>query len=374
MEEKNIITAKKIATEIMNLTDSQEKMRTEEHLDDFLRNNQESSNLIERLTNSERVNALGAKVRERNKERDIEAMIAHLNTLKVKKQNKINFYITSGAIAAALLIASFLLFNETTEKPIEQIAQSETIERPLLIRESGEKLIVEVKDKKITAAELNDSTTLKNEVTRNKLIIPAKNQFTIILSDGTEVTLNAQSELEYPSKFTGDCREVRIKGEAYFKVTKSATPFVVKVGEGEVKVYGTSFNIKERGNRNIETILASGSVGIKYQGGNEIMIKPNQRIVINAKEYTIENVDVSNYTGWLTNSFQYYNTQARTVIEEIENWYGIKIINSHEKIGEHEKISFNISRDYSITKIISLLEGALGITIIKEGGNTYEIR
>lgn len=373
MKEKNRIKARKIAEEIVDLVEHKKVEEAGESFKEFMINNHESADLINRLTDKERIEALEASVKSRKKEHDLEKMVAHLNTLKVRKGSKIRYYIATSTIAAAICVTSFFIFRGTPQNSVEMIVQNRRIEKPLLIRESGEKLIVDTKEGKIVAADFNEANNVEDVVTKNKLIIPSQQQFTIILSDSTEVTLNAQSELEYPSKFTGDCREVRIKGEAYFKVTKSTTPFVVKIGEGEVKVYGTSFNVKERENKEIETVLASGSVGIKYQNGNEIMIKPNQRIVINAKDYTIENVDVAQYTGWLTNSFQYYNTEAQTVIEDIEKWYGIKIVNRSNKIGSHEKISFNVNRDYSIAKIISLLEGALGITIINEGGDTYRI-
>lgn len=374
MKEKSRATALKIAEDIIKLTEHKNVEEVGEHLKEFMINNHESADLIGRLMDEERMEALEVSVKSRDKEHDIEKMVSHLNTLKVRKRGRIRHYIITSTIAAAIFIASLFIFQDSHTNSEEMVVQNVKIESPLLIRESGEELIVDTKENKIVAAEFNETNNVDEVVTKNRLVIPRMRQFTVILSDSTEVTLNAHSELEYPSKFTGDSREVRIKGEAFFKVTKSTIPFVVKVGEGEVKVYGTSFNVKERENKDIETVLTSGSVGIKYQNGDEVMIKPNQRIVINAKNHTVENVDAAQYTGWLTNSFQYYNTEALTVIEDIEKWYGIKIVNGSNKIGSHEKISFNVNRDYSIARIMTLLEGALGIVIINEGGGTYRVK
>lgn len=373
MKENDIIKAKKVAEEIVNLVHHKNRDQIGKSLSNFMIDNPKANELINHLTDKENITTLEAKVRGRDKEQDIKKFVTHLCGLKVRKRSRVKLYLSLGVSAVAFLTLSFLIYNKVIDSPsTEIVAQREVIDKPILIRESGEQLIVETTESKIVASDFDQRKDSSDVVTKNRLIIPSKNSFMIILPDGTEVTLNAQSELEYPSKFTGNQREVRIKGEAYFNVTKSNTPFVVKIGDGEVKVYGTAFNIKEKASKEIETVLVSGSVGIKYQNGKEIMIKPNQRIVINSKEYKVEDVDASQYTGWLTNSFQYYNTEAKNVIEDIEHWYGINI-KGVDKISKVEKISFNVDRTYPLTKIMTLLEGALGVIIINEGGGTYRI-
>ena len=66
----------------------------------------------------------------------------------------------------------------------------------------------------------------------------------MILSDGSTVFLNSESELTYPVKFCGNRREVELKGEALFEVAhKPEQPFVVTSGVLETKVLGTVFNV-----------------------------------------------------------------------------------------------------------------------------------
>ena len=65
----------------------------------------------------------------------------------------------------------------------------------------------------------------------------------VLLSDGSSVSLNSCSALTYPVPFTGDVREVKLTGEAYFDVTKSDKPFIVKMADIDVRVLGTSFNL-----------------------------------------------------------------------------------------------------------------------------------
>lgn len=374
MKKTNENKASKIAKDIVELVGNDKLDDIGKHLEDFMTNSPHADKLIDRLQDEERATALETAIKSRNRENDIANLIAHLAPLKVKRHKRIIRILTTGVAAAVLISASFFLFHDTPNVTSEMVAINKATTKPLLIMASGKKIIIETKNNKMSAADIvkiNDSMV---EVTKNRLVIPAQNMFTVILDDGTEVTLNAQSELEYPSKFRGDTREVSVKGEAYFNVAKSNIPFVVKMRDGEVKVYGTSFNIKDMGSSGIETVLISGSVGVKYHNSNEVMIKPNQRILINEHQYTIHDVDASQYTGWLNNAFQYYNTNAVRVIEDIEKWYGIDILNSEDKISSNEKISFNVDRSYNIKQIITLLEGALNITIISEGGDSYRIK
>ena len=82
------------------------------------------------------------------------------------------------------------------------------------------------------------------KVIYNTLITPKGGEFSLVLSDGTKIWLNADSRLKYPVKFAGNTREVELEGEAYFEVEKSLNiPFVIKTKQYNVEVLGTHFNI-----------------------------------------------------------------------------------------------------------------------------------
>ena len=70
-------------------------------------------------------------------------------------------------------------------------------------------------------------------------------EYTLTLSDGTKVFLNAETKLKFPTIFKGDQRVVELEGEAYFEVRKDeAHPFIVKTVSMNVRVLGTSFNVR----------------------------------------------------------------------------------------------------------------------------------
>lgn len=61
------------------------------------------------------------------------------------------------------------------------------------------------------------------------LQVPRGGEYALVLADGTRVWLNAETELSYPSYFSGKDRRVKLKGEAYFEVTADTSrPFIVE--------------------------------------------------------------------------------------------------------------------------------------------------
>src|SRR5687768_16676722 len=114
----------------------------------------------------------------------------------------------------------------------------------------------------------------------NTMSTPRGGQYQLTLPDGSQVWLNAESSITYPTAFSETERErrVTIKGEAYFEVAKDKTkPFIVvchpdaeqSEAEGsaeerfEIEVLGTHFNVntyKEEPTKNIT--LLEGSVRI----------------------------------------------------------------------------------------------------------------
>ncbi|MFR5660398.1 MAG: FecR family protein, partial [Butyricimonas faecihominis] len=89
-------------------------------------------------------------------------------------------------------------------------------------------------------------------------------EYMLTLSDGTRVFLNAETKLKFPTKFRKEERVVVLEGEAYFEVRKDAThPFIVKANDVDVKVLGTSFNLRSYSDENsIATTLVSGKVAV----------------------------------------------------------------------------------------------------------------
>lgn len=207
---------------------------------------------------------------------------------------------------------------------------------------------------KYDASSVSDPGT---PVVYNTLITPRGGQYQVVLPDGSNVWLNAASSLYFPSKFGNGRREVVLTGEAYFEVAKDkAKPFLVKVGDMQVKVLGTHFNIKaypEEGS--IKTSLLEGSVNINKDGISAILAPGEQATLKNQQDnLKIARVDMDAVTAWRSGLFQFVDADIATVMREIGRWYDVRVVYA----GEIPKRRFDgkISRKVQLNDVLRILE------------------
>lgn len=150
------------------------------------------------------------------------------------------------------------------------------------------------------------------------------------LPDGTQIILNANSELKYPRAYSFKAvRKTYLKGEGYFKVSKGK-PFVVYMSNIDVQVLGTEFNIKER--RGVTQVtLIRGRVQI-YQNNPNIqqktVLRPLELFTYNERINKAEKKIVSpvSYVAWMEKRAIADNTRIGDVIADYEDTYGQKIV------------------------------------------------
>ncbi|MCR9227885.1 MAG: FecR domain-containing protein [Flavobacteriaceae bacterium] len=154
---------------------------------------------------------------------------------------------------------------------------------------------------------------------------------TITLSDGTKVTLNANTTFSYPEEFSGDSREVSLKGEAFFDVVHNPEkPFKVATGNGmNIQVLGTVFNVKSYPeDQNVETTLVSGKVKVvEEQNQKTVVLAPSQRAtyVKDADKLIVDNVQTKKFTAWRQGKLIYDETPIRQVISDLKRKYKVDI-------------------------------------------------
>ncbi|MEG1545428.1 MAG: FecR family protein, partial [Tannerellaceae bacterium] len=129
--------------------------------------------------------------------------------------------------------------------------------------------------------------------------VPAGNRTHITLPDGTEAWLNANTTLQYPVAFSESEREVLLDGQAYFDVTKSKNPFIVKTGKYNVEVLGTTFDVEAYSKeKEFKTALFSGKVKLYNNDpvSSAIYLAPGQtaQLVGNALKVS-STTDVNTY-------------------------------------------------------------------------------
>ncbi|TYP72159.1 FecR family protein [Aquimarina intermedia] len=195
-----------------------------------------------------------------------------------------------------------------------------------------------------------------------EVYIPKGKQFQMVLSDGTQVWLNAGSTLKFPQKFISSekKRVVYLEGEAFFDVkTNKEKPFIVKAKGIDVNVLGTQFNVSSYTEDTlIKTTLVEGSVALASSDmpHKKVFLKPNDQAVYNKNNSVIHKKEVNTdiYTSWMKKRIMLQNESFEEAFRRIERAYDVKIIN-HNSVLAATKFTgeFDVESIYEILKTFS---------------------
>ncbi len=165
--------------------------------------------------------------------------------------------------------------------------------------------------------------------TLNTLYVPAGQRARITLQDGTEVWLNAQSTLTYPSHFSKKNREVDIVGEAFFDVAKDKKPFIVSTQDIELQVLGTQFNVYAYPDADyIQTDLVEGSLRVveKSNRNNMVLLTPSEQMVFKENKMMVSSLSNPARLLWREGIYSFENEPLRSIIDKLQLYYDVKII------------------------------------------------
>ena len=151
---------------------------------------------------------------------------------------------------------------------------------------------------------------------------------TIELPDGTNVVLNSASQLSYLNNFGENVRRVQLNGEAYFKVAHDEKrAFIVQVGDLEVKVLGTSFNVSAYEDaKDVTVVLLEGKVGVYAQKMSHIM-KPGDKIEYNKATHKITATQVhpNDYIEWTKGNIYFEKESLENIMKTLSRIYDVEI-------------------------------------------------
>ena len=229
-------------------------------------------------------------------------------------------------------------------------------------------------------ADMRESLTKKQVLTAHRITTKHDKEFWLTLDDGTLVHLNNNTRVIYPEKFGRGDRNVILEGEAYFMVAKDKSrPFIVHTPDGDVKVYGTEFNVNTRedvnakgeGNTGTTVVLVKGSVSVTPTGGKEQLMTPGKQCRISNRQCLIEDVDVEPYVAWNEGIFYFDNCTLEHLMRILSHWYGMNI-NFVSDETRSIKFTGNVNKYSSIEPAIHAIHHVTGLQIeIK--GNTITI-
>ncbi|QGY43485.1 DUF4974 domain-containing protein [Maribellus comscasis] len=188
---------------------------------------------------------------------------------------------------------------------------------------------------------MNKSGQLASDNLVTKVTAPKGHVAKCFLPDGTEVWVNTGSTLSYDTDlFNKKKREIHLSGEAYFEVVKNKTkPFCVKTPLANIKVTGTSFNVKAYPEEEIfEAVLAEGSIEMVLNNSSEqkINLVPGERAVFkkNVKGILIEKIEADFFTSWRNGEILFKDATLNDLVKELERIYDIQFYLKDPNLGE----------------------------------------
>lgn len=191
----------------------------------------------------------------------------------------------------------------------------------------------------------------------------------IVLPDGTKVVLNAGSYLKYPNKFAGKTRLVEIDGEAFFKVTHDEDkPFIIKAEGANIKVLGTSFNVKAYNEDNQLTVsVKSGKVQVNMAEAM-LRLKPDEQVILNKQsgEFTKQIEKNSRVTAWMNGSLYFNRTPIKSVVSELKRFYNCEI--EFEPGKDYDDYIYGEHDNKSLESVLKSIQYATDIKFRNENG------
>ncbi|WP_195371078.1 MULTISPECIES: FecR domain-containing protein [Parabacteroides] len=161
----------------------------------------------------------------------------------------------------------------------------------------------------------------------------------VVLVDGTEVWLNANSTLRYPERFDLKQREVELHGEAFFEVEKNKEkPFVVKTSKMDIKVTGTKFNVSAyEAEKYFVTSLVEGAVSVSCSNDRSrtFALRPQQQIIVSDSLSEVTLFENTDFLSWRDGVFVFDDMSLTDIIKKLELFYDISIVVKNTKLSNY---------------------------------------
>ena len=184
----------------------------------------------------------------------------------------------------------------------------------------------------------------------------------IRLQDGSTVLLNEESQLDYPTDFANDKREVTLTGEAYFDIRPDTKrPFIVHTGKISTTVLGTAFNVKAYPDqKQITVTVTRGKVKVGDNKKTFGVIVPNESIAVNTEinSFRLERVDADETLSWKKKYLVLDDISLGEAAALIGNRYHVNISLSKEAL-ENCRISATFLNNESLEQVLTVVTGVV---------------
>jgi transmembrane sensor len=199
-----------------------------------------------------------------------------------------------------------------------------------------------------------------------------KEQKHLVLSDGTQVWLNAASELTYPPSFDGKARVVYLKGEAYFDVKNAERiPFLIYTGNVVTKVLGTAFNIRAYPDQqDIRVEVKRGKVQVSKENKIMATLNPGQAVMvpsITQEAVELKKVKEEEVAEWTAGKLHYRDQSLKEILLDLERHFNAQIVVEDEALLK-ENLNSTSDKNAGLENVLDNICLSLGAGFEKKNG------
>ncbi|MDD2595926.1 MAG: FecR domain-containing protein [Bacteroidales bacterium] len=314
--------------------------------------------------------------------------------LKPKRKSYFTIFVSTISVAAAAVILMLVLNPWQSDNGTE-------MNNPSPVIRTSENVVLQMADGNFVYLDSHDSLSIDNKIlsayahngtlqcsapkqsgkkvssAQNYIKTPVGKDYKVVLGDGTIIQLNSDSYLSFPSEFEHNERRVKLQGEAFFSVSKSAEwPFIVETDNIAVRVTGTCFDVKAYENdENVYATLVNGSVKVIPKGIEQLAVElaPSEQYSLNTKnnKQYISQVDPSISIAWTREVFAFRNQSLSEVMKDMSRWFNVKY-RFMDNQASNVRISGNIEKNKGIDAIMDMIANLNKVSIKVENGE-YKI-
>jgi len=209
-------------------------------------------------------------------------------------------------------------------------------------------------------------TVSSGKILYNTVQVPRGGEYMLMLADSTKVWINSDSRITYPIAFTGNSREVRLEGEAYFEVQKqNGLPFIVHTGEFDIRVTGTRFNVRTYPEEPATATLEAGSIQF-LKDRHVYNLRPGQQAVSDSEGTHIREVDLEEAIAWRYETFCFKERRLENILNELARWYDMDIFYQNPETKNFHFTAW-FRRSSSIEEVLDILEKTKKIKLQLQG-------
>lgn len=184
----------------------------------------------------------------------------------------------------------------------------------------------------------------------------------LVLEDGSVIWLNKNSRIIYPERFRGKRRKITLQGEAYFQIAHNKEkPFIVKSGELDVQVLGTTFVVSDAPTSKDKAVtVLSGKVSVAAQQQQIAVLLPNQRVQYdsNSGKSRQQRVNALDAIAFTKQDIDFRDTPLSQILRAMEIRHGVQVHFNDIKVND---LNFSgvIKKEDKLRDVLDILSSTL---------------